>query len=100
MFPFTTVKNRLFWSLWIIVAKKPHIVHISNRMIMTLAAVAIFLFPQPNCSPVYARKPRYSSKTLKSMSPEQTGSTASVSPIGTNSKVSLDEVRIRTGIAS
>ena len=50
MFPFTTVKNRLCWSLRIIVAKKPHIVHISNRMIMTLAAVAIF-FPSAELQP-------------------------------------------------
>lgn len=54
--------------------------NISSRMIRIFAVVAILVFPQSNCDLVYARKPRYSSKTLNSISPEQTGSTASVFP--------------------
>ena len=48
----------------------------------------------------FCRKPMYSSSTLNSMSPEQTGSTASVPGMGTYSNRSRAPVSTRAGITS
>ena len=50
--------------------------------------------------PYFCRKPMYSSSTLNSMSPEQTGSTASVPGMGTYSNRSRAPVSTRAGITS
>ena len=48
----------------------------------------------------YFKKPRYSSNTLNSISPEHTGRTASDFPMGANSKTSRAAVSTKTGITS